>query len=101
MIFSKGIGKQDLAELRSLNKLIKQEQFKLNVVTKNTALVFKGQFFVKTQEDMINLLSGYQEQLVSSIAKKMGYTQGTPITIDLESGKISEKKQDDTKDRTS
>lgn len=100
MIFSKRLSAKELRELRAINKLLKQERFKLNVVSANTALVFRGQNYTKTQADVVKVLELAQEALISQSAERLGYTQGTPIEINLESGKISIKKPSDTRPQT-
>lgn len=76
----------ELGELRSLQRLIKQEEVKYALVVKNTAMVVKGQEWAKTQEGVIKVLKAYLDEQIFDIAKQRGM-QGA-VTVDLEQGII-------------
>ncbi|HED38066.1 MAG TPA: hypothetical protein ENI76_07465 [Ignavibacteria bacterium] len=76
----------ELGELRSINILLRQENYKLNLVKGNTALVSKGKEWVNTQKGIIALL---ERSFDSKITK---YAQNRKIEgkigINLKTGKI-------------
>lgn len=88
MIFGKKMSKQELGELREINKVLKTERFKAYIVAKNSYRVFKGQQWLKTQTDLINLLEEEQNNLISAVAQRLGFEIGIPVEVDLENGKL-------------
>lgn len=91
MIFGKKMSKQELGELRAINKLIKQERYKAHVISKNTARIHKGQDFLKQHENLVALLEEEQTNLISRIAAQAGFEVGVPVEVNLESGAMMSK----------
>lgn len=102
MIFGKKMSKQELGELREINKVLKTERFKAYIVAKNSYRVYKGQMWLKTQQDLISLLEEEQNNLISAVAQRLGFEIGVPVEVDLENGKLharpEHKKVDNTVD---
>lgn len=88
MIFGKKMSKQELGELREINKVLRTERFKAYVVSRNSYKVFHGQNFLKTQNDLIALLEEEQNHLISSIGQRLGIEVGVPIEVDLKNGSV-------------
>lgn len=89
MIFGgKKMSKQELGELREINKVLKTERYKAYVVARNTYQVYKGQQWLKTQQDLIALLELEQNNLISAVAQRLGIEIGVPVEVDLENGKL-------------
>lgn len=92
MIFDgKKMSKQELGELREINRVLKTERFKAYVVARNTYQVYKGQQWLKTQQDLISLLEQEQNNLISAVAQRLGIQVGIPVEVDLENGKLFER----------
>lgn len=90
------MSKQELGELRAINKLIKQEKYKAHVLSKNTVAVYKGQDLLKSMTDLVTLLEGEQTNLISHIAARAGFKEGEPVEVDLESGALKSKPKVDS-----
>ncbi len=101
MIFAKSISKKELGELRAINKLIRQEEYKLHVVAENTVRVPEGLKWCKTQQAIVSLLKESQERLVQRVAQAAGFEIGTSISLDLESGTIKPRPKTEQTNETS
>lgn len=88
MIFGKKMTKQELGELREINKVLKTERYKAYVVAKNSYRVYKGQQWLKTQYDLISLLEEEQNNLISAIGQRLGIEIGVPVEVDMENGAV-------------
>jgi len=80
----------ELTELRELHRIAALETFKLNCVKGNTAMVPGGQEWVKQQEAIVQLLENVKNERIGQILAGCGYPQGTPITVDLKTGKAKQ-----------
>lgn len=89
--FGKKMSQQELGELRAINKLIKQEEYKAHVLSKNTYSVHKGQDYLKSIEGLVALLKAEQQNLVSHIAARAGFEVGVPVEVNLETGSLISK----------
>ncbi len=67
---SKKITISELGELRSINKLVRQQDFLFSVVAENSYFVHKGQQWLKTQGDVVKLLKQKQLQKKVQLEKK-------------------------------
>ena len=85
-ILSYNLTEAELGEARAIQSLIKQEQYKLDLVKGNTALVYKGQECAKMQEDVVKLLNGAFQTLIHKLAK--GADIKGKVNINLETGVI-------------
>lgn len=90
MIFGKKLAREELGELRILERLIRTEELKLSLVKNNTAVVPQHQAYINQREAIIQLLRNERENFVARCAHRLGFTG--PITLDLESGKVWSRK---------
>ncbi len=91
----KVLSKEIFGELRTMSRLIKEQEYLASVVASNSYFVHKGQLWLKTQSDIIALLIQKRSEFIASIAPKYGFKSGVAVTIDLEKGTIQERKGDD------
>lgn len=85
--FGKKLHPTELGEIRALTDLIRCEKFKLEQVKGNTLNVEDGKKWVKTQEGIVQLLDNAKANLISQCLQRLGYPQGTPVSLDLATGK--------------
>lgn len=88
-MFGHRLSKYELGELRDLQRLVKEEAFKLKVVKGNTALVRHHKRWVERQEDMVKLLEVQREDFINLCCQDRGI--GGAVSIDLTSGRITQK----------
>lgn len=86
-ILSYNLTETELGEARAIQSLIKQEQFKLELIKGNTALIFRGQDCARMQEDVVKLLVGALQTLIHKLATGNG-VKGK-VNINLETGVIT------------
>lgn len=81
--------KQELDEIREIQRIAAGEHFKADQIGKNTALVPEGKKLAKQYEATAALFSRIKTELVNQKLGQMGYPSGTPISVDLNTGKIT------------
>jgi len=86
-IYSYKLTEIELGEARAIQSLIKQEQYKLDLIKGNTALVHNGQEHAKTQGDVVKLLNGALQTHIHKLAKANNITGN--VNINLEKGTIT------------
>lgn len=88
----------ELGEVQAMEKLIREESFKVNIAKANTAFVHQGQDYVKTLEGIIRLMRNERENYIAKVAHRLGFTGA--ISLDMETGRVwaQEPKKDDGKD---
>lgn len=89
----KTLSPMQLGEVRSFERLIREEKLKLALVSGNTLLVKGGKKWVETQTDIVNLLEGQKQALLNRFFSELGFPEGAQLSLDLETGKVWMKKQ--------
>jgi hypothetical protein len=97
MIFNIGkkvkkLSRVELGELRALTKIIKEHEYVYNKVAENSVMVQKGQQWLTTQNDILKLLKNARQNFISGVAAQYGFTVGINVTVNLETGEISQNK---------
>lgn len=90
MIFGKKLTTQELGELRALERIIREEQFKVALVEKNTIVVKGAKEYAERHRGIIQLLGNEKENFISKCAHRLGF-EG-PVSLNLETGKIWNRK---------
>lgn len=85
--------KKDLAELIELNRLVASEKFKSIQIKGNTAMIPDGQKVSEQQEAVARLMENVKDNWLSSKLRELGIKEGKPVSIDLNTGKITENKE--------
>jgi hypothetical protein len=86
-MFAKRLTKQELGQLREMEKIIRIEKFKAEQVKRNTARVRGGQKYANTLDDVIALLEEQKADYLNAIFSRLGYEKGKAVRVDLETGK--------------
>ena len=94
--------RHELDALRATNGLLKQERYKLEIISRSLKNIYKGEQWCKTEQDIVNALEYAQSSLIRQFAVVRGYEVGTSLDIDLKDGEISrvqlpEKKETESK----
>ena len=87
LILSYKLTKSELGEARAIQSLVKQEQYKSEIIKGNTALVHKGLDCDKTQRDIAKLLEGSFQTFMYKLAKE--HNMKGEVSINLETGVIT------------
>lgn len=88
---------KDLRELEELNRIASAEKFKSIQIKGNTAMIPDGQKVSEQQEAIARLMENVKNNWVSSRLRELGCKEGTPQTIDLKTGEITEQIIEDKK----
>jgi len=97
IIFNKTrkLSPNELEELRELARIAVTERFKANQIKGNTALVYDGKRMVRYQEDVAKLCENVKQARLKQVLGGLGYPQGTSLSINLLTGKVTIVKKDE------
>lgn len=98
----RGLTKQELIEIQELNRIAQAEAFKAGTFAANTALLnFKGATPGKALAEQQNAIASMMERVknehVNAKLAQLGYPAGSPLALDLQTGRITKVQANDTR----
>ncbi len=88
-IATRNLNKEELNELKEVNRVAATKRFEVVHLKNNTALVPDGQKYLEQLEGMARLLENIRDQWTSAKLAECGWPPGQPVSINLETGEIT------------